>query len=117
MDKHSCSHLAIADLVSALEVMLLDSKCYPIFHNTATTEVDFWKSTRKVLAASKARYEEPTGKPFSFMDAKHKESEVALGRWMLGLLLSAKWRRVQCLPLFKKLYLYFRKQDGSRIQY
>ncbi len=68
IDSQSCSPSAIVDLLSAqvgFEVILLDSKCYPILQNSATTEFGFWKSTRKVLAASKVSYEKLTGKTFS----------------------------------------------------
>ena len=39
------------------DVILLDSKCYPLLDNSVTTSIDFWKSTRKILAASKSSYE------------------------------------------------------------
>lgn len=58
----------MASLVSGqvgFEVVLLDSKCYPVLHITSTVEFDFWKSSRKILAASKACFEKLTGKPFS----------------------------------------------------
>lgn len=44
IDSQSCSPSAIVDLLSAqvgFEVILLDSKCYPILQNSATTEFGF----------------------------------------------------------------------------
>lgn len=60
----SCSVPRVAGLVSKqanIDVVLLDSKCYPILDNDSTTGESFWRSTRKVLAASKAVYEKLTG--------------------------------------------------------
>ena len=68
IDSTSCSPRDVSALVLGqvgFEVVLLDSKCYPILHNDATTVFDYWKSTRKILAASKAAYEKLTGKAFS----------------------------------------------------
>ena len=68
LDSQVCSPSAIGKLLSTqvgFEVILLDSKCYPIFENATTVELEFWKSTRKVLAASKSSYEKLTGKTFS----------------------------------------------------
>ena len=48
---------AVTRMVSSnvgYDVILLDSKCYPLLDNSVTTSIDFWKSTRKILAASKS---------------------------------------------------------------
>lgn len=68
VDSSSCTPTAVSSLVSrsvGFDVVLLDSKCYPLLHNEATTVLEFWKSTRKILAASKVSYEKLTGKVFS----------------------------------------------------
>ena len=57
IDSTQCNVTAVADLVRkqvGFEVVLLDSKLFPIFENEASSSFDFWKSTRKIIAASKA---------------------------------------------------------------
>ena len=74
IDSTSSNPKDVSSLVSGqvgFEVVFLDSKCYPILHNDATTVLEYWKSTRKILAASKAAYEKLTGKVFS---PKHKDT-------------------------------------------
>ena len=41
--------------------ILLDSKCYPLLANDDTTSPDFWKSTRKIIAAPAKIYEKLGG--------------------------------------------------------
>ena len=43
------------------DVQLLDSKCYPLLANEGTSGTEFWKSTRKILGASKSIYERISG--------------------------------------------------------
>ena len=43
------------------EVILLDSKCFPLMKNESTSGIDFWKSTRKILAASASLWEKLSG--------------------------------------------------------
>ena len=43
------------------QAVLLDSKCFPLLSNESTSGVDFWKSTRKVLAALRDVYEKVSG--------------------------------------------------------
>ena len=43
------------------DVILLDSKCYPLLTNEDTSSEDFWKSTRKIIAAPKQAYEKLGG--------------------------------------------------------
>ena len=43
------------------DVVLLDSKCYPLLENESTSGEAFWKSTRKVLAANRRLYSRLTG--------------------------------------------------------
>ena len=79
VDNSCCSPTAIASLIASnvgFEVILLDSKCYPILHTETTTEFEFWKSTRKILAASKTSYEKLTGKPFSAYNIDLSTNEV-----------------------------------------
>ena len=42
--------------------ILLDSKCLPVLTSEGTSGLEFWKSTRKILAASWSVYEQLTGK-------------------------------------------------------
>ncbi len=54
-----CNVNSVTDLVAkqvGFSVILLDSKCYPLPSSPATSGFDFWKGTRKVLAASKSLY-------------------------------------------------------------
>ena len=71
IDNSCCSPSAVAQLVTAsigYDVILLDSKCYPLLDNDATSTLEFWKSTRKILAASKVSYNKLTNKPVTNID-------------------------------------------------
>ena len=46
----------------SIEVVLLDSKCFPLLDNESTQGTGFWKSTLKVLAASRCSNIKLTGK-------------------------------------------------------
>ena len=51
-----CSPITAAELVKqqvGFEVVLLDSKCFPVLESDTTLGTDYWKSNCKVLAASK----------------------------------------------------------------
>ena len=59
-----CSPLNVAELVRqqvGFEVILLDSKCFPVLESDTTMGIDFWKSNRKILAASQSLYKKLTG--------------------------------------------------------
>ena len=59
-----CSPSVVAESVRqqvGFEVVLLDSKCFPILETDSTTTTEFWKSNRKVLAASKSLYSKLMG--------------------------------------------------------
>ena len=54
-----CNVSCVTDLLSkqvGFSVILLDCKCYPLPSTPATCGLDFWKGTRKVLAASKSLF-------------------------------------------------------------
>jgi len=38
------------------DVILLDSKCFPVLDTDTTCSSEYWKGTRKILAASKTLY-------------------------------------------------------------
>ena len=64
LDSSSCTVRRVADLVSkqvGVDVILLDSKCYPLLENDSTSVESFWRGTRKVLAANRAIYGKLTG--------------------------------------------------------
>ena len=42
-------------------IVLLDSKLYSLVNNDSTSGIHFWKSTRKIIAASRATYEKLSG--------------------------------------------------------
>ncbi len=59
-----CSVNGVANLVkvqTGFDPILLDSKLFPIMDSEATTGTEFWKSTRKIMAASKSLYEKLGG--------------------------------------------------------
>ena len=59
-----CNVRSVSDLMAeqvGFPVILLDSKCYPLSSNSGTSGTDFWKSTRRILAASKSLYEQLSG--------------------------------------------------------
>ena len=59
-----CSPANVAELVKqqvGFQVVLLDSKCFQILESDTTTETDYWKSNRKILAASKSLYTKLAG--------------------------------------------------------
>ena len=65
LDESNCTSKAVAEMVKdqpSFEVVLLDSKCFPLLDNASTQGMGFWKSTRKVLAASRSSYIKLTGK-------------------------------------------------------
>ena len=71
-----CNVPSVADLVASqvgFPVVLLDSKCYPLSTNSGTSGVDFWKSTRRILAASKSLFEKLGGHG---SDVSNAESET-----------------------------------------
>ena len=54
-----CNVGSVTDLVSkqvGFSVILLDCKCYPLPSSPGTCGIDFWKGTRKILAASKTLF-------------------------------------------------------------
>ena len=68
IDSSSCKPSSVCQILSnttGYEVILLDSKCYPLLDNEATSCMDFLRSTRKILATSKSQYEKLTGKKFT----------------------------------------------------
>ena len=60
----TCNVREVSQLVAKqvdFEVVLLDSKGYPLLDNNSTSGESFWKSTRKILAANKQLYRKVTG--------------------------------------------------------
>ena len=67
-----CTVRKVTDLVSKqirMDVILLDSKCYPLLENDSTSVESFWRGTRKVLAANRAMYDKLTGRCTSLQNA------------------------------------------------
>jgi len=59
-----CTVSKVAELVKrqvGFEVVLLDSKLFPVIDNESTSGPEFWRSTRKIIAVSRATYEKLTG--------------------------------------------------------
>lgn len=60
-----CNVETVAEMVKSqvgFDVILLDSKLYPLIANHSTSGLDYWKSTRKIIATSCAVYEKLVGK-------------------------------------------------------
>ena len=60
----ACTVSAVTDHVRKqidFDVILFDSKCYPLIGNQSTSGEGFWKSTWKVLASSRELYKKLTG--------------------------------------------------------
>ena len=88
-----CSLKAVCEKVSeqvGFEVILLDSKCYHLFASVETADPDFWKSSRKIIAASKTHFEKlggvvaettadwPKQMTDKMLDGDHDEEETDL---------------------------------------
>ena len=64
LDPSSSTVRKVAELVKRqidVDVILLDSKCYPLLENDSTSGELYWRSTRKVLAANRSIYSKLTG--------------------------------------------------------
>ena len=82
IDPHDCSPSTVAQEVSesvGFDVILLDSKYYPLLDNAATSIISFWKSTRKILAASKSILQKLS---VGSLDLKRDNDEVDLTQRM-----------------------------------
>lgn len=52
-----CNVNTVADIIKkqvGFDVILLDSKLYPLIANESTAGIDFWKSNRKIIATSRS---------------------------------------------------------------
>ena len=56
-----CNVPAVTKKQVGFDIVLLDSKLFPMLESDASSSVDFWKSTRKIIAASAAHYEKIGG--------------------------------------------------------
>lgn len=59
LDLQNCGPTRVSEMVKeqvGYDVILLDCKCYPLLDNESTQGPEFWKSTRKIIAASKSLY-------------------------------------------------------------
>ena len=77
VDPNDCSPSAVAHSVSqsvGFEVILLDSKCYPLLDNATTSTSEFWRSTRKILAASKSVFQRLSGTSIDFKKRMNDET-------------------------------------------
>ena len=71
-----CNVRSVSDLMAkqvGFPVILLDSKCYPLSSNGGTSGTDFWKSSRRILAASMSLYEQLRGHD---PGVEHAEAEL-----------------------------------------
>ena len=76
-----CNVLAVSEFVRAqlgFEVVLLDSKLYPIANIEATSGMDYWKSTRKIIAASRSLYERLGGVSPDAALAMQEDDDIVL---------------------------------------
>lgn len=59
----NCTVAAVGAAVTqhiGFDVILMDSKCYPLMNSDGTSGSGFWKSTQKILAASRSLFEKLT---------------------------------------------------------
>ena len=56
-----CNVTSVCDLVAEQVGFPVIRKCYPLSANAGTCGVDFWKTSRKILAASKSLYVQLSG--------------------------------------------------------
>ena len=79
LEPSQCIIKGVTQLVTnevGFQVVLLDSKCYPILDGEASGKVAFWKSTRKILAALKSLYEQLVGETADLMKAARDAESV-----------------------------------------
>ena len=79
LEPSQCNVKGVTQLVTnevGFQVVLLDSKCYPILDGEASGKVAFWKITRKILAASKSLYEQLVGETADLMKAARDAESV-----------------------------------------
>ena len=60
------------------KVVLLDSKLFPLFENDSTTGVEFWRSTRKIIAVSRTSYEKLAGVPGQEFSQVDDDIDIAI---------------------------------------
>lgn len=73
-----CGPTIVAELVKqqvGYDVILLNSKCFPVLDNDISRSSEFWKSTRKIMAASKSLHVKLKG---SSADPEHGKVKVDL---------------------------------------
>ena len=66
LDSSACNVTQFAQsekMQVGFEVVLLASKLFPLLDNDSTTGVEFWRSARTTIAASRASYEKLAGVP------------------------------------------------------
>ena len=81
IDPSDCSPSAVACNVTksvGFEVILLDSKCFPLPDTETTSVLAFWKSSRKILAASKALYHKLSGSSTDVKRAVSQDKSIDL---------------------------------------
>lgn len=79
LEADNCSPTTVSENIEqqvGLQVILLDSKCFPIVNTESTCSVEFWKGNRKILAASKSIYVKMTGLPTNPQRAREESEEV-----------------------------------------
>ena len=78
LECNECTSSIVSDLVKqqvGYDVVLLDSKCYLILDDDTSQGVEFWKSSHKILAASKSVYTSMKG---SSADPKRTKVQIDL---------------------------------------
>jgi hypothetical protein len=76
-----CNVPAVSEFVRSqlgFEVVLLDCKLYPIANTEATSGKEYWKSTRKIIAASRSLYERLGGVPPDAALAMREGDDIVL---------------------------------------
>lgn len=59
------------------EVILLDSKCFPLLDNESTAGVEFWCTTRKNIAVSRTTYKKLASVPGQELSRVDTDEDIA----------------------------------------
>lgn len=103
LEMSRCGPTVVAELVKqqvGYDVILLDSKCFPVLDNEISRSSEFWKSTRKIMAASKSLYIKLKG---SSADPERAKIETGVARVAEGGPIAKRPCSDQSNPILEEL--------------
>lgn len=77
LEAGNCNISVVGGLIQqqvGFEVILLDSKCFPVLDSATTSSDEFWRCNRKILAASKSLYTKMIGSSANPERAREEET-------------------------------------------